>query len=149
MIGKKHVFLTVSIAITLLTLLGATWLSETMYYDRDFSNEMYNAHLYTPSLAVVAVVGWVVMAVYYYVINSVLFSRWYHWLIVVVMAAVAVYFINVAHIDSVFYDMDMSFERQTSQYCTILAVTEAVLCTIASFGIRWWSSNCRHTPFPE
>lgn len=149
MIEKKYILLTVSIAVSLLMLLGATWLSEILYYERDFSNEMYNAHLYLPSLTVVVVAAWAIMGIYYYVLNSVVFSRWYHWLVVVALSIVAVYYINVEHIGGAFYDMDMDFERETSQYCAVLAVCEAVLCTAVSFGIRWWSSNCRHTPFPE
>jgi len=25
----------------------------------------------------------------------------------------------------------------------------AVLYIIASYSMRWWSSNCRHTPLPQ
>ena len=123
---KKNTILLITGAIlTLLFIIFSTPLFESLFYSREFSNEMYAANLYLVVAIVTAVVAWGLSGIYYYVINSVSFSRWYHWLIMLCVAVVIVPLI------------------------TYVSAVEAVLFIIASYSMRWWSSNCRHTPIPE
>jgi hypothetical protein len=41
------------------------------------------------------------------------------------------------------------FTGQLGSFCVIDLAVEAVLFIVASFAMRWWSTNCRHTPIPE
>ena len=135
--------------ITLLYLLLGSSLYEALYYEREFSNEMYNENLYFMVSVVTILVAWSFAAIYYYVINSVSFSRWYHWLLVLVAACVAAPVINFTYPNSVFRALGYDFSAQLFGFCMVDLAIEAVLFVVVSFAIRWWSSNCRHTPIPE
>jgi hypothetical protein len=146
---KNSILLISGILITLLTVILSAHLYEMLYYDNEFSNEMYNEHLYFPVALVTALVAWVLAGMYYYVINSVRFSRWYHWLIMLFVAIVLAPIINYTYPSSVFSSLGYDFSAQLFSFCMADLVAEAVLFIVASYSIRWWSSNCRHTPIPE
>lgn len=146
---KKLIFLISGAVITLIFVLLGDTIYEALYYEREFSNEMYNESLYGIVSLVTVLVAWGFAAIYYYVINSVSFSRWYHWLIVMLMSCITAPLINFLYPDSIFNDLGYDFGSQLFSFCLVDALLEAVLFAVASFSIRWWSSNCRHTPIPE
>ena len=82
---KNTILLIAGLVITLLFLILSTPIFENLYYEREFSNEMYNQNLYLVVAVVTALIAWAAAGIYYYAINSVSFSRWYHWLIAVVL----------------------------------------------------------------
>lgn len=146
---KNTILLIAGLVITLLFLILSTPIFENLYYEREFSNEMYNQNLYLVVAVVTALIAWAAAGIYYYAINSVSFSRWYHWLIVLGVAAVSAPTINYIYPNSIFSGDGLDFSAQLFSFCVMDFVVEAVLFIIASFSIRWWSSNCRHTPIPE
>lgn len=146
---KQSIFLIIGAVLTLLFILFAAPMFEILYYEREFSNEMYNQSVYLPIALILAIAAWGVASLFYYVINSVRFSRWYHWLVVLVAVALLVPLATNAYADSVFTADGYSFSHQLATFGVICALTEGVLFVVASFSMRWWSSNCRHTPFPE
>lgn len=146
---KNSILLIAGILLTVVFLLFSTPLFESLYYEREFSNEMYNQNLYLVVAIVTAIVPWTLSGIYYYVINSVSFSRWYHWFIVLMVAAVLAPLINYIYPNSIFSDLGYDFGAQLFSFCMVDLMIAAVLFVIASFSIRWWSSNCRHTPIPE
>ena len=85
---KNTILLIAGIVVTLLFLLFATPLFESLFYEREFSNEMYSVNLYFVVSIVSVLVAWSFAGIFYYVINSVSFSRWYHWLIVQIAAMI-------------------------------------------------------------
>ena len=147
---KKNMILLITGAVlTVLFLIFSTPLIESLYYEREFSNEMYNENMYLLVAIVTALAAWLLAAVYYYVINSVSFSRWYHWLMVLGVACVVAPVINYIYPNNVFDSLGLDFSSQLFSFCIVDVLLEAVLFIVASFSIRWWSSNCRHTPIPE
>jgi hypothetical protein len=94
-------------------------------------------------------VAWGGAAIYYYAINSVKFDRWYHWLavlaVVVVLGPVLCYLYN----DAVFKDSGLAYTGEAMRFEVLTVVFTALFYVIASYSIRWWSSNCRHTPIPQ
>lgn len=147
---KTNTILLISGAVlTLLFIIFSAPIFEMLYYEREFSNEMYNENLYMVVALVTSVVAWALAAVFYYVINSVSFSRWYHWLIVLLVASVLAPVINYAYPNSIFSELDYDFSAQLYGFCLVDMMLEAVFFIIASFSMRWWSANCRHTPIPE
>ena len=91
--------------------------------------------------------AWGGAAIYYYAINSVKFDRWYHWLatlgVVAVLTPVVDYFVTSSILEGKDYGSAIvSFELHNILFAAIMFV-------IASFSMRWWSSNCRHTPIPQ
>ena len=98
---------------------------------------------------VTAIIAWVVAAIYYYAINSVSFARWYHWLIFLGIAVLFAPTVDFVYPNSAFSEYDYEFTTQLIHFSLLNIVVEAVLFIIASYSIRWWSSNCRHTPIPQ
>ncbi len=147
--AKNILLFVLGAVISVLFIVFSTSLFEVLYYEREFSNEMYNANLYLPLAFVDVMVAWVLAAIYYYVINSVRFSRWYHWLIVLVIAMVLAPSINYIYANAAFADDGLAFYSQLLGFTMVGVIIEAVLFIIVSFSLRWWSSNCRHTPIPE
>ncbi len=146
---KNIILLTTGLLLTLLFLILSATVFEGMYYEREFSNEMYNQGLYLPASLFVTCMAWGATATYYYLINSVNFSRWYHWLIMLIATSVLTTVCVHTYTDSALAEEGLSFSHQLTTFSGVCAITNMVFFIIASFSLRWWSSNCRHTPIPE
>lgn len=146
---KNTILLITGALLTLLFIIFSTPLFESLFYEREFSNEMYSANLYLIVAIVTVLVAWSFAGIYYYAINSVSFSRWYHWLMVLLAAMIIGPVINYIYSNNIFSADGLDFSAQLFSFCMVDLIVEAVLFIIASFSIRWWSSNCRHTPIPE
>lgn len=146
---KDFILLIAGLVITLLFLVFSTKVFEMLYYERQFSNEMYNQNLYFVVAIITALITWGLAGIFYYAINSVSFSRWYHWLIVLGVAVVLSSVANYIYPNNIFSADGLDFTAQLFSFCVVDAAVAAVLFIIASFSMRWWSSNCRHTPIPE
>ncbi len=146
---KNSILLIGGAVLTLLFIIFPAPVFELGYYEREFSNEMYNENLYFIVAVVSAVVAWGAAALFYYIINSVSFSRWYHWLIMLGVASVLAPIINYIYPNNIFSDLGYDFSARLFSFCVIDFVVTAILFIIASFAMRWWSANCRHTPIPE
>jgi hypothetical protein len=145
----KHLLLLIGgIAITILYIVFASQIYELMYYEQAFSDWMYNQNMYFVVAIVTTLVAWILPVIYYYVINSARFCRWYHWLIMLIIATILSPTVSVAYSNGAMDDgIDYSVQLQNFSIVN-LAVT-IVLFIIASFSIRWWSSQCKHTPIPQ
>ncbi len=146
---KNTILLIAGIVVTLLFLLFVTPLFESLFYEREFSNEMYSVNLYFVVSIVSVLVAWSFAGIFYYVINSVSFSRWYHWLIVQIAAMIAAPSVNYIYANNIFSADGLDFSAQLFSFSMVNLFVEGVLFIVVSFSIRWWSSNCRHTPIPE
>ena len=122
---------------------------EWLYYVQGYSDSMMNLSVYPVIAAITIIVSWGGAAIYYYVINSVKFDRWYHWLAVLAVVAVLTPVICYIYNDSVFSSGGLSYAGQAMRFEMVTVLFAAVLYIIASYSIRWWSSNCRHTPIPQ
>ena len=150
----KHIgFLITGIVVSILFLLSSYSYDYNLYYglgySAGYSNEMLNLQVYPVIAIITLVVAWGGAAIYYYAINSVKFDRWYHWLavlaVVVVLTPVVCYLYN----DAVFKDSGLAYSGEAMRFELLTVVFSALFYVIASYSIRWWSSNCRHTPIPQ
>ena len=146
---KNSILLIAGAVISLLFLVLSTKVFEALYYERAFSDAMYNQNLYFVVAIVTVAIAWVLAAIFYYVINSVRFSRWYNWLLVLAVACVAAPVTSFVLCNNSLTAEGFDFTSQLASFCTVDLFVEAVLFTVASFAMRWWSTNCRHTPIPE
>lgn len=146
---KNFIFLALGIVITVLYVIFSTEIYEAMNLDPAFMDEMYNAHLYSTIASTIAITVWIVAAVYYYLINSVRFSRWYHWLIMLLLAILLAPSISIYFPFSEFSEEGKDYLMQLIQFNLINIGITILLFIIVSFSVRWWSTNCRHTPIPE
>lgn len=146
---KNTLLLVLGIVLSLLFLFFPSWIYEIGYFQNEFSNEMYNEGLYFTVALITVSVAWIASATYYYVINSVSFSRWYHWAIMLFSASIISSVVAYICCDRLFTQMGYDFSYQLRSFCLVDFVISILIFIISSFSIRWWSSNCRHTPFPE
>lgn len=143
---KNPILLIGGVVLTLLFVVFASPIYECFGMPVDFSYEMDNDGHYFVTSIISSVVAWGVAGLFYYVINSVSFSRWYHWLISLLVASVLSSVIAFLYLDSALTE---GFSGSLFSFSIIDFVVTAILYIVASFAIRWWSSNCRHTPIPE
>lgn len=141
----KVIFLVIGAIISVVFGFFSVEIYDSIYLDSGFNNAMLD--IYSLVGIIVVIVTWAIAAIYYYVINSVKFDRWYHWLatlgVVAVLTPVVDYFVTSSILEGKDYGSAIvSFELHNILFAAIMFV-------IASFSMRWWSSNCRHTPIPQ
>ena len=112
-----------------------------------FSDQMYNTGAYGTVAAITIAMSWGMAAIYYYVINSVKFDRWYHWLAMLGVTAVLTPVVCFIAVSSLLEGFDYGTSEFIFEIYNVLFT--ALTFIIASFSMRWWSSNCRHTPIPQ
>ena len=146
---KKAIYLAIGVIATLIFMIFRVEIFEALYTAPGFSDEMYNHNVYTLIACIDMAVSWCTAAQFYYTINSVKFSRWYHWLavlaLVTLLTPIACYLVN----NSIFQENNLGYGGDALSFELMNMLIVAVLFTTASFSMRWWSSNCRHTPFPQ
>jgi len=145
---KNLIGLAAGILLSVLFLLMPTEIYEAVkYFDGGYSNELYNYGVYSMFALIVVGVSWIVSAVYYYVINSVKFDRWQHWLIMLVMNVLIATMACVAYNDSIFSENNLDYGHEEIQMAMCHVLFSVIMFLVATFSIRPWSSNCRHSPF--
>lgn len=146
---KNAILLISGIVLSILFLIFATPVYELLYYDTSFSNEMFNNDLYFVVAIATVIMCWAMAGVYYYLIYSVSFSRWYHWGMVLIAVMVFSSLFTYFYPNSEFIEQELDLSSDLINFAIVNIVVSIVIFIIASFSIRWWSSNCRHTPIPE
>lgn len=98
-------------------------------------------------------IPWIMAVVFYYVVNSVHFDRWWHWLVMLAITVCMTVWADWYFMSGKFAVREAGLGEMYSSYMLAVsgwnALFSAAVFTAVSFGIRWWSSNCRHTPFPQ
>ena len=146
---KNSILLIAGAVITLLFLVLNTKIFEALFFERQFSNEMYNQNLYFVVALITVLVAWGLAAVFYYVVNSVSFSRWYHWLCMLAIVTVAVPVVCYIYNNAIFGENNLQYTQESIVFELQNLLFAPIMFIIASFSMRWWSSNCRHTPIPQ
>ena len=150
---KNLVFLIAGILVTviffILSCSDGFNIYEQMFFSQGYNDKMYNLNMYPVIAAITILVSWGGAAIYYYAINSVKFDRWYHWLAVLGAVAVLAPVVCYIYNGSVFASNGLMYTGESIQFEMQTALFAALLYIVASYSIRWWSSNCRHTPLPQ
>lgn len=146
--AKNLVCLAIGVAIAVVYMLMPAQIYEAVkYFDGGYSNELYNYDIYPMFAMLTVAITWGVCAVYYYVINSVKFDRWPHWLIMLITGVVLSTAACVGYNSSVFASMGLEYHHESLQMAVCHVLFAALMFVVATFSMRWWSSNCRHSPF--
>ena len=150
---KHLIFLILGIAVTVLffalSCSDGFNIYEQLFFNQGYNDKMYNLNMYPVIGAITVGLAWGGAAIYYYVINSVKFDRWYHWLAVLAVVAVVTPVVCYIYNDRVFADNGVMYITESIVFELQTVLFAALLYTVASFSMRWWSSNCRHTPIPQ
>lgn len=121
----------------------------------DFSDLMYYNDLYIPIGICMFLIPIVLLTVYYYVLNSVKFNKWWHWLLLVVIIC-AINFgiafgISYRNISDIYMDQNTLPSYPLGTYSFSFSMINVLWSFVVSFVwsmiIKWGSSNCKRTPF--
>ncbi len=94
----------------------------------------------------------VLVVFYYYILNNPRFCRWWHWLITMGISSVLSLFIGYGICN---HQLQNGYIGQclnvTGANCWGFGfanfIVSAMFFFVISIGIKWWSTNCRRTPF--
>lgn len=116
-----------------------------------FRQDLIDRGLTAPLALATVAIPWCMAVIFYYVINSVHFDRWWHWILVLAITSLLTSYADWQYLSAQFTKENL---EETYSTCMLsLSAWDALLAagifTLASYGIRWWSSNCRHTPIPQ
>ena len=145
---KNGILLIAGLVVTALYVIFSMQIYELLYYESEFSQAMYEENMYLVVALINSGIALATAAIYYYAINSVSFARWYQ-LIFLGIAVIFAFALDFIYPNSVFSEYDYEFTTQLLQFSLLNIIVEALLFIIVSYSIRWWSSNCRHTPIPQ
>ena len=120
-----------------------------------FSDDMFYNSLYLPIGLCVVLIPIVFLTLYYYVLNSAKYNRWWHWLLLVVVLCVVnfgiSYLVSYRNIMNIYIDMNSEPSYTLGTYCFSFSLINLLWCFVVSFIwsliIKWGSNNCRRTPF--
>ncbi len=150
---KHLVYLIIGVAITIvffvLSCSDSFNIYEQLFFSQGYNDKMFNLDMYPVIAAITIVVAWGAAALYYYAIDSVKFDRWYHWLAVLGIVAVFTPVVCYIYNDTKFAAAGLMYAGEAISFEFQTALFSALLFIVASYSMRWWSRNCRHTPLPQ
>ena len=130
----------------------ANWY-ELLAYFEGFSDDMYHQNLYITIGLCMVLIPVAVLTVYYFAVNSVRFSKWWHWLLLVVLLSAINFFISYS---ASYNELSYMYEQQNNHlpygielvsFSLINMLWSFVVSFVWSMIIKWGSKNCRRTPF--
>ncbi len=119
-----------------------------------FSDDMYQNGLYIPIGFCMVLIPIVILTIYYIVVNSRQFNRWWHWLLLVLIICI----INFGIAFGVSYNGIIDVYQGTTEtgypllydcvgFSFIDVLWTFVISFVWSLIIKWGSSQCKRTPF--
>lgn len=137
----------VGLAITVLFIVFSTKIYEALYYESEFSNEMYNQNMYFLCAYLTAIISWVMPFLYYCLIDR--FDRWWHWLIVLIITLALSPVVVYVYPEAAFDEQKLDFSTQLGNFAIANHCVTLVLFLIASFSVKNLSTHCSETPWPS
>ena len=126
---------------------------ELLAYLGDFSEDMYNENLYISIGLCMALIPVGVLTLYYYAINSVRFSKWWHWtLLVVFLCGInfgIAYSVSINELSYLYEQQNkvLPYGIEFFSFSLINVFWTFVVSFVWSMMIKWGSKHCRRTPF--
>ena len=125
-------------------------LYELITGQNELADLLFHEGTYFPAGMVMLILSASGMALYYYVINHPKFSRWIHWLLVVIVFCLINFIIAYAMADGIVYDEYGSTEGYVTQIVTFgfaNVIWTVLFSFIFSLCMKWGSRNAKHSPF--
>lgn len=142
---KDWMYLLIGVIITVLYLVFATPIYELMYYDAEFSNEMYNENMYFVVAVTTSLIAWGIAILYYWIIDYL--DRWYHWILAFILSVACTPVVTFVYPDSTFSEMNLDYSTQLGNFAIVNIIIGIILFLVASFSVKNLSSHCSATPF--
>ena len=143
---KREILLVIGAVISILFLVFAPQIYEMLYYSQAFSDWMYNQNMYLVVAIVVVLVVWILALLYYKIIDSIRFSKWYHWLIMFFIAILLAPAVDIIYPNGVSAEDGIDYTTELQNFAIINIAVTAVMFIIASFSLCGFSINCKYVP---
>ena len=122
---------------------------ELFYYSSSFSGDLYAESLYTPLGISNILISLLLVMLFYYIINRPSFSRWYHWLIILIVNFIIALSLGVLLPQNKFMALGIQYGSEYYMFSLINAIISTLIFIAFSFMFRWWSTNAKRTPIPH
>ena len=123
---------------------------ESFYFSSPFSDEIYSESLYAALGISIICISLFCVILFYYGINKPSFSRWYHWLVILLINAILMFCIAFFWPRSTFLALGLDFSSgKYVIFALINAIVASLFFIFFSSVLRWWSTNAKGTPFPN
>ena len=144
----EWIFFIVGIILSVLFAIFSADIYEMLYYEPEFSREMYNEKLYTLAAIITLASCWGVGIIYYLILEHVFMcDRWYHWLISIVIVLALAPTVVFYNIDGYMVERNYDFYIQERNFSIASLGVTFVLYMIVCFAIKGLSQNNSKTPF--
>jgi hypothetical protein len=146
-------------------LLFGQYLGEYLWGYNCGSQAYTNENLFNSIGLTTLFVSLLFVLIYYYLINHPRFNKWGHWSIVLILSGIINFFIAYRWIlgdflkgaidDCLMYKRDeegsmvsqLIFESDCRMFGISNFIVSALFFILLSFIFKWWSHNCKHSPF--
>jgi hypothetical protein len=122
---------------------------EFFYYTVPFSDDLYEEGLYAFLGLCNILLSLFFSVLFYYIINRPAFSKWYHWLIILLINFGVSFTLGVVLPQTKFVALGIDYQNEYYVFGLMNALIAILFYTVISFIIRWWSTNAKQTPFPH
>ena len=120
----------------------------------NFSNDMENNGFYQPIFIVMIVSTILINVGYYYILNHPRCNRGWHWLLfnagTSILNFIVSWGLSWSQIHNFYGQAHMMSPYGWASYFSLSSIVFAwtfILFFLFSFIIKWWSRNCKHSPF--
>lgn len=120
----------------------------------NFSNDMYNYGYYQPIFLIMVISMIIINVIYYYVVNHPRCNRSWHWLLfnigTCIFNFILSWVISSDKINTFYAQQGMNSPYDWTSYFMLSSIASLwafIFFFVFSFIIKWWSRNCKHSPF--
>lgn len=118
----------------------------------EISKIMEEKGFYSP-IFIFMLVSVIVISLIYYYPGHPRINRWYHWLLInlgaCILNFIVTWIITSDNIVAIYKEFNIKYPEWTNYFTlgSIAFFWTFVFFFIFSFIIKWWSRNCKHSPF--
>lgn len=122
---------------------------EFFYYRQPFSDDIFDNQLYFDVGLFVFISSLLTVVIYYYIINRPRYNIWTRWLFFGFGIAVINFVFSYYWIKNKLFTLGYVYVAEYYWFAAFTALISFIFYFILSQMLRWWSSNCKGTPFPH
>lgn len=118
-------------------------------YLDNFSDDLYDEGVYTTIGLVTVITSFVLVIAFYFIINRPSFSRWQHWLIMLLINFIIAFLLGWFIPLNIFFGVGLEGVYNTIDFVTfglITAITTTLFFIIWTYCLKWWKSHAKGTP---
>lgn len=119
---------------------------EMLYYDEAFSLDLYQEGVYSVVGIINLLTNLGMVLIFYYVINRPYFSRWYHWLMILIITVVISFVTGYLVPNNIFIGLGYEYTLEYIEFAVWNSFISIILFIVFTYLFKWWSTNAKGTP---